>query len=87
MNIFDCSIKDHQMKPLILTIILAFTITHATAQSLTCRPLPNGTTICSPTPTGGAAGIGPALAAVVVLYFVIQYLKKDKEAPPDNGQQ
>jgi hypothetical protein len=49
--------------------------------------MPNGTTVCQPTPAGGGAGIGPAIAVIAVLYFVIQYLKKDKEAPPDNGQQ
>jgi hypothetical protein len=43
--------------------------------------MPNGSYVCAPTPTGGA-GIGPALALVVVLYFVIKMLKKD-----DSGQE
>jgi len=39
--------------------------------------MPNGTTVCAPTPAGGGAGIGPALLVIVGLYFLIQYLKKE----------
>jgi hypothetical protein len=72
------------MRPLILAIAIAFTVTHAGAQSLTCRPLPNGTTICQPTPPPSSAGIGPALAVLAVLYLAVNYLKdrpaQEKEA-------
>jgi hypothetical protein len=70
------------MKSLIAATILAFTITHASAQSLTCRPVgPN--VVCAPTPPPSSAGIGPALLVVVGLYFLIQYLKADKQEQPN----
>jgi hypothetical protein len=62
------------MKHLITATILAFTITHATAQSMTCRPV-GANTVCTPTPAGGGAGIAPALAVLVVLYLITSYLK------------
>jgi hypothetical protein len=67
------------MKTLILSIILAFSLTHAQAQSVTCRPMPNGTTVCAPTPPPSSAGIGPALAVLAVLYLAVNYLK-DRQA-------
>lgn len=65
------------MKPLILSIILAFTITHATAQSITCRPVGTNT-VCTPTPTS-TASLGSALATVLVLYLIISWLNSPKE--------
>lgn len=66
------------MKSLITATILAFTITHATAQSLTCRPV-GANTVCTPTPAGGGAGIGPALVVLGVLWLVTSYLKDNPE--------
>jgi hypothetical protein len=75
------------MKPLILSIILAFTITHATAQSLTVRPMPNGTTVCSPAPAGGSAGIGPALVVLGVLWLINGYLKSKDDNQKEEKEQ
>ena len=66
------------MKSIVTAIILALTITNASAQAFTCRPV-GTTTVCSPTPAGGSAGIAPALAVVVVLFFVIQWLNADNQ--------
>lgn len=73
------------MKPLILSIILAFTLTHANSQSLTCRPV-GANTVCSPTPAGGSAGIGPALVVLGVLYLITSYLKDNPEEEQKQDQ-
>ncbi len=73
------------MKSLITATILAFTITHATAQSLTCRPV-GANTVCTPTPAGGGAGIGPALVVLGVLWLVTSYLK-DKSQEEKSGNE
>lgn len=67
------------MKSLIIATILAFTITHASAQSLTCRPV-GANTVCTPTPAGGSAGIGPALAVLAVLWLINGYLKSNENS-------
>jgi hypothetical protein len=72
------------MKSFIAAIAFVFIATTSHAQSLTCRPMPNGTTVCAPTPASGGAGIGPALVVVVVLYFVIKFLQ---DRPADNKDQ
>ena len=67
------------MKAIIIATIMAFTITHASAQSLTCKPMPNGTTVCTPTAAPNAAGIGGAIVAIAVIYLIIKLIKGDKE--------
>ncbi len=75
------------MKSLITATILAFTITHANSQSLTCRPV-GANTVCSPTPAGGGAGIGPALVVLGVLYLITSYLKdKSQEEQKEQKEQ
>lgn len=73
------------MKSLITATILLFTITHANSQSLTCRPV-GANTVCTPTPAGGSAGIGPALAVLVVLYLITSYLKDNPEEEQKQDQ-
>jgi hypothetical protein len=75
------------MKSIIIATILLFTITHASAQSLTCRPV-GANTVCSPTPAGGGAGIGPALAVLAVLWLITSYLKsKDDNQKEEKKEQ
>jgi hypothetical protein len=70
-------IESFKMKSIITATILAFTITHATAQSMTCRPV-GANTVCTPTPAGGGAGIGPALVVLGVLWLITGYLKTNQ---------
>jgi hypothetical protein len=75
------------MKSIIIATILLFTITHATAQSMTCRPV-GANTVCTPTPAGGSAGIGPALVVLGVLYLITSYLKdKPQEEQKEQKEQ
>jgi hypothetical protein len=76
---------ESEMKSLITATILAFTITHANSQSLTCRPV-GANTVCTPTPAGGGAGIGPALVVLGVLWLVTSYLK-DKSQEEKSGNE
>lgn len=75
------------MKSIIIATILAFTLTNATAQSLACRPMSNGTTVCSPAPAGGSAGIGPALAVLAVLWLINGYLKSKDDNQKEEKEQ
>lgn len=67
------------MKTAIIAIILAFTITHVGAQSMTCSPSgPN--MVCAPTAPPSSAGLGSALVVIGVLWLVISYLKSNENS-------
>jgi hypothetical protein len=74
------------MKHLITATILAFTITHANSQSLTCRPV-GANTVCTPAPAGGGAGIGPALVVLGVLWLINSYLKSKDDNQKEEKEQ
>jgi hypothetical protein len=47
----------------------------------------NGTTVCSPAPAGGSAGIGPALAVLAVLWLINGYLKSKDDNQKEEKEQ
>jgi hypothetical protein len=84
---YGATTKDIKMKILITAIILAFTITNANSQSMTCRPQPNGSTICVPNAAPSSAGLASGLVAAVALYFLVKYLRDKPDNQPDNTNQ